>query len=87
MNKRFIYLKFLLMIFCFKNSSQECLCGGKKTGKYCGTELNRINGNNDCDRNMYYCGKSNRNKTALLFKSCPTGSECDVKSFGSIKNI
>ncbi len=75
------------MIFCFKNSSQECLCGGKKTGKYCGTELNRINGNNDCDRNMYYCGKSNRNKTALLFKSCPTGSECDVKSFGSIKNI
>jgi hypothetical protein len=36
---------------------------------------------------MYYCGKSNRNKTALLFKSCPTGSECDVKSFGSIKNL
>jgi hypothetical protein len=85
MNKRLIYLTFLLMIFCVKNSSQECLCSGRRIGEYCGTELNRINGNSDCDRNMYFCGTTNRNKTAVLLKSCPTGRECDVISRGSMR--
>ncbi|CAG2179318.1 unnamed protein product [Oppiella nova] len=41
------------------------------------TELNRRNGNNDCEKSIYFCGRNNRNKTAVLLAKCSEESECD----------
>lgn len=62
-----------------------CTCNVGSNGEYCGTELNRINGNNDCARDQYLCGNSNRNKAAVVVKKCARGFECDTARDGYSK--
>ena len=62
-----------------------CNCNVRSNGEYCGTELNRINGNNDCARDQYLCGNSNRKRPAVVVKKCLTGYECDVSRDGYSK--
>lgn len=62
-----------------------CLCNVSSNGEYCGTELNRRNGNNDCARDQYLCGPSNRGKEAIVVKKCARGFECDVSRNGASK--
>ncbi|OTF82884.1 hypothetical protein BLA29_013048, partial [Euroglyphus maynei] len=59
-----------------------CRCNGSNTREYCGTELNRINRNQDCSRDQYLCGPSNRNGQAIVVKKCRRGYECDVEREG-----
>jgi len=83
----YLIIRILILIsIIISPSCSECICDVDKNGEYCGTELNRINGNNLCTRDMYYCGDSNRNDRAALLVRCPTGSECDVVRNGG-KNI
>ena len=59
----------------------KCLCSVKKTGEYCGTELNSLNSENDCPKKMFFCGDNNRDKEAVILVDCPSGKECDIKTF------
>lgn len=60
--------KLLLAFFCLvmsllvAQSNGTCTCNVSSNGEYCGSELNRINGNQDCTRDQYLCGSSNKNK-------------------------
>ncbi len=69
-----------------KSSKQECLCSVRWVGEFCGTELNQRNTDNNCTKNMYFCGKSNINKAAVLYKACQKGLTCDIKISGGIDN-
>ncbi len=74
-----------VVLTVINRSDQECLCNVRFVGEYCGTELNERNGNNECGRHMYFCGKNNLQKEAVLLKSCTRpGYECDVKLNGGI---
>ncbi|CAG2121573.1 unnamed protein product, partial [Medioppia subpectinata] len=66
-----------IIVTLFGKSSAECLCNVRLRGEYCGSELNRRNGNNDCEKSIYFCGRNNRNKTAVLLTKCDDESECD----------
>jgi len=79
---QYICLIKIIILLIIDNSSQDCLCTVDRDGEYCGTLLNRINNNNDCDRNMYFCGPTNRNGPAVLLTECSAGRECDVRAFG-----
>lgn len=59
----------------------KCLCSVTKNGEYCGTELNALNSENECLKNIYFCGDSNRNREAAQLVQCPQGKECDIKTF------
>ena len=59
---------------------EQCLCTVEKDGEYCGTELNSFNKENSCQKNMYFCGPTNRNKDAIVLVECQPGQECDIKT-------
>jgi len=82
MSHNWVYFAIISAFICCVNTG--CICNVKKNGEYCGTELNRINRNNDCTRDQYLCGNSNRNRTAVIVKRCSTGNECDVIKYGGI---
>ena len=72
----------VVMSLLVVESHGACTCNVRSNGEYCGTELNRINGNQDCARDQYLCGNSNRNKAAVVVKKCRAGFECDVSRNG-----
>jgi hypothetical protein len=74
---KLVYVSNLLLAFIYSINS-ECICNVQYNGEYCGTELNRLNNNNDCTRDQYLCGNSNRNRRAVMIKRCSAGNECDV---------
>ena len=74
----------LLLVITIPNAIDAvCRCSGSSTREYCGTQLNRINGNQDCSRDQYLCGPSNRGGQAIVVKKCREGYECDVRRDGS----
>ncbi len=87
----FSYLLFstsLLLAFIYSVDS-VCICNVRYNGEYCGTQLNRLNGNNNCTRDQYFCGDDNRNKSAVIIKRCSPGNECDVIKNGgqNLRNL
>ncbi|CAG2100614.1 unnamed protein product [Medioppia subpectinata] len=66
-----------MIVTLIGNSYQECWCNVRLRGEYCGFELNRRNGNQDCERHIYYCGRNNMNKVAILVARCPDESQCE----------
>jgi hypothetical protein len=64
-------------------TKSDCSCGldsFKKNprGLVCGSYLNLESQSNDCEFNIFICGQSNRNKTAVLYKQCSEGNGCDI---------
>lgn len=76
---------FLLLVAIPNAIEAVCRCSGSSTREYCGTELNRINRNQDCTRDQYLCGPSNRRGQAIVVKKCRQGYECDVQREGYSK--
>lgn len=86
----FFYLPNLIMSLQLSqptsNTSGLCTCTNiTKMREYCGTELNRANGNQACTRDQYICGRSNWNKQAVIILYCLPGFECDVR-LGGLEN-
>lgn len=54
----------------------SCLCTVDISAEYCGHELNQLNNISDCTaNNLYFCGASNLNKSAVIMKRCGTGAD------------
>lgn len=90
MTKLVLAVHILVVCSFFDQSEAACVCTVQRNGEYCGSELNRINGNQDCARDQYLCGNSNRNGSAVVVKKCRRGFECDVSREGSgetLRNI
>lgn len=85
MSNNWLYLSCLLLAVIY-GAKTECVCNVRNNGEYCGSQLNRINKNNDCKRDQYFCGNSNRNRSAVVVKQCAKGSECDVIRNGGINS-
>lgn len=83
MSKQMYSLALLVLVVATFGSSAEavCLCNVTKNGEYCGTELNALGAGNDCPKNQYFCGNSNRGREAVQLVECPQGRECDIKTF------
>lgn len=64
----FLVVLVLFNIFfnCVHFGETKCLCSVTKNGEYCGVELNDLNSENDCPKNIFFCGDSNRDKEAML---------------------
>ena len=77
-----LFLSLLLLLqFTIQPAYSRCLCTVTKNGEYCGSELNKLNHANNCPKKMFFCADSNRDKEAVLLVDCPSGKECDIKSF------
>ena len=80
-----LFLLNLLIVFgisLIEKSSEECLCNTRVRGEYCGTELNRRNGNSDCQPNhMYFCGDGNEGSSPKLLMQCKDEYECERDQF------
>lgn len=70
MNKLLLASIFLVMSLWVAESDGACTCNVRSNGEYCGSELNRMNGNQDCARDQYLCGPSNRNKVGINSGHC-----------------
>jgi hypothetical protein len=79
-------ITFVILLMIIKSSKQECLCSVRWVSEFCGTELNRRNSANNCTKDMYFCGKTNINKPAVLYKACQRGLTCDISVSGGIDN-
>lgn len=64
----FVAVLVLLSILCnsFHAGEARCLCSVTKNGEYCGNELNDLNSENECPKDIFFCGDSNRDKEAML---------------------
>jgi len=80
------YIFALIVVLLVAESSQEgCMCNVRFVGQYCGIELNEKSGGGNCTRDMYFCGKGNLNKEAVILKTCKKqGFECDASLNGGI---
>lgn len=86
MSKLMYSLTLLVLIIATLEPCVEstCLCNVTKNGEYCGTELNALSPGNDCPKNQYFCGNSNRGREAAQLVECPQGRECDIKTFSKL---
>lgn len=61
----------------------RCSCDVKYVGEYCGSVLNDRNpALNHCPADMFFCGKTNLGKQAVLLKQCNKGLACTDKING-----
>ncbi len=86
LNFSYYIITFVILLMIIKSSKQECLCSVRWVGEFCGMELNRRNTENNCTKDMYFCGKTNINKAAVLYKACQRGLTCDINISGGIDN-
>lgn len=64
-------------------ASGECMCKVRFVGEYCGSALNEQEPSNNCTTDMFFCGKSNLNRKAVVLKPClQKGFECNKKLNG-----
>ena len=67
----------LVIVMMVNQSHQECNCFVRIRGEYCGSELNKKNANNECQKDMmYFCGDGNQDKTAVPMIKCKDQTEC-----------
>ena len=73
-----------IVLWCYIDPIEsECKCNVRFVGEYCGTVLNEKSSENNCTADMFFCGKGNLKKDAVLLKSCDrAGFSCDSKLNG-----
>ncbi|KAH9416478.1 hypothetical protein DERP_012906 [Dermatophagoides pteronyssinus] len=71
-------------VLCEDNSTSDanenCICDVRYFGQYCGITLNEKSTKNQCNKDMYFCGKSNLKSAAVLLKTCKM--DCDQQLNG-----
>jgi hypothetical protein len=73
----------ILSMSLMNTTKALCNCGSESFKKHpkglvCGSFLNFESQTNNCDYNIFICGKSNINKTAVVYKQCSQGNGCDL---------